>query len=130
MYQSSIFLPSSPVIPTTAGVLALEPGVVKMSTVEIFPVIPFERGAIVSVVEPIAIVSFPGRIVIIGITREIIFIHNRGWSISLLVYRSRSIFIIDRSGSGCIGASINNGRSHGNTDPGNPETNTGVYIYL
>jgi len=89
------------VIPTATGVLAIEPGVVKMSTVEIFPVIPFERGAIVSVVVTIPVVSVPNGVIIVGIAGEFVVIdHAGGLRISVLV-----------RGSGCISILVNRGRS-------------------
>jgi hypothetical protein len=101
-------------------VFVLEPGVVKMSTVEIFPMVPFEVGAIVSVVVTVPVVSVPNGVIIIGIAGEFVLVdHAGGGGIFILVNRGRGL-IDDRRGNG----------SGINPDSGQAQPYVCVDIYL
>ncbi len=96
------------VITSAVATVMFKTGMVKTSSVEIGPVIPFEIGTIMGIIKPIPVVTIPGRIVIIGISGIIVFIDdgcggisiliNRGGSISIGVDRCRSISILVNRG--------------------------------
>jgi len=124
-------LPTSSV--SAAVVFVFEPRVIKMTAIEISSVIPLEIGAIVFVINPVAEVAVPTRVVIISIPGEIVLIDDCCRSltigilaipilvISVLVHRSsRILFLINyRSGRGNIYPADRN-----------PEPDVGIYIYL
>jgi hypothetical protein len=109
-----------------------EPGMIKAAAVEITPVIPFERRAVVGIIETVAIVPVPGRVVIINVPGELIFVCysrgvlGRGGGISILVGRVRRISIIIDRGRLLIndrGLLINGGggSTYINSGAGDPE---------
>ena len=72
--------------------VVVKSSVVKTSAVEIGAMFSLEERTIVGIIQPVAIVAVPGRIVIINISGEIIFIDIL--VISILVHRSGRIAII------------------------------------
>jgi hypothetical protein len=108
--------------------LAFPPCVVKAPTIEIGPVVSFEIRPVVGVVYPIAIVTAPGRIVIIDITGEFGFAGcGRGIVPAIIcgIVVNRCGRRVDR-----CGRRVNGGRSNIHPDAGEADTDMGVYIYL
>ena len=65
---------------TSGAPIMFKSCVVKTSPIEIGPVLSFENRAIMCIVEPVPVMTVPGRIGIIGISRIISFINdNRRW---------------------------------------------------
>ena len=108
---------------------------VKTTTAEIFPVFPFKIRTVVRKVETIPVMSVPGRVIVISITREFVFVNYGCRSIvSILAdWRRRGIFILVHRGGRRILILVNYHRSGpGNNHPGraNAEAKMGVDIYL
>jgi len=106
---SAVFASVVIISPATVKPLTFEPFVVKTSAVEIPSVFPVEIGAVVFIIDPVAEVTVPNRVVIISIPREIVFIYDGGRSLSIFVlilaYRSgRILFLVNyrRRGRGNI----------------------------
>ena len=92
---SYLILPSASV----KSAVMCEPCVVEATMIEISPVVSFEERTIVFEVETIAVVTVPGRVVIVGIAGEIGFDHCGSGIVSACV-----------NGSGSDIAGINNRR--------------------
>jgi hypothetical protein len=102
------------------------PGVIEPTMIEICGVISVESATIVFEIDPVMIVTIPGRIIVVSIARELCFDHSRSGIVPPCINRSGSN--ISRSGriySGCrdSGSYINSGSR-------NPETNMRAYEYL
>ena len=97
---SAVFASVVVISSATVKPLMFEPFVVKTSTVEVFSVVPVEIGAVVFIIDPVAEVAVPNGVVIISISREIIFIYDGRRSLSIFVltlaYRSgRILFLVN-----------------------------------
>jgi hypothetical protein len=97
----------------------LETGMIEPAMVEICGVVSIEERPIVFVIDPVAIVTAPGRIVIIGVSGEIGFDNGGSGIVATCIYRSGGV----DNGSGYGGSYI---------DPGswNTETDMRAYEYL
>jgi hypothetical protein len=94
-------------------------GMIEPTMVEICGMVSIEERAIVFEIDPVAIVTAPGRIVIIGISGEICFDDGRTGIIAACVYRGACV----DHGCGYSGSYIDPGC-------GNTETNMRAYEYL
>lgn len=94
----------------------LEPAVVKTSAVEVRSVVPVEIGAIVFIIDPVAIVAVPNGVVVIHIPGEFGLIDDGGRRRSITVL-AISILVISilayRCGRRCRILLINYGRRRG-----------------
>jgi hypothetical protein len=110
-----------------AEMFVFKPFVIKTSPVEITCMLSFEKRAVVLIVEMVAEVAIPCRVVIISISGELIFVYY-GWCIFILIDRGRSIFIlVDRRF-----ILVNDRGRRSDIYPGGrePETDACIYIYL
>ena len=99
-----------------------EPGVVKMTTIKVGPVVPFKERTVVFEVETVPVVAVPGRIAIVGISGELGFTDGRSGIITVR---------IDRCGRGHISGTVNNGcGSYNDTGNRNPESDMCANEYL
>jgi hypothetical protein len=100
-----------------------EPGMVKMTTIKVGPVVSFKERTVVLKVETVPVVTIPGRVVIISVPGELGFTDSRSGIITIRINRCRG---------GRIGPTINNGCRGGYIEPGsgNPETDVCAYKYL
>ena len=98
-----------------------EPGVVKMTAMEVSPVVSFKERTVVFEIEAVPVVTVPGRIVIVGISGEIGFTDRRS---SIITVR------IDRRGR--ISGTVDNGCGSCYNDTGNrnPESDVCTNEYL
>jgi len=111
-----MLLPSPPTKPA----VVYEPGVVKMTAIEVSPVVPFKERTVVFEVKTIPVVAVPGRIIIVGVSGEVGFYDSRSGKIAICINRRRC---------GRIGGTVNNGSDN---DPGcgNPEADVCANEYL
>ena len=84
-----------------ASVVASPTGVVETAMVEIGGVVSVEDRAIVFEIDPVAIVTTPGRIIIVGISGEFRFTDCRGGIVTPGINRSGSRSIDNGCGS-CV----------------------------
>jgi len=106
---------------------------VKSSAAEVGSIVPFEIRTIVFVIDTVAVVTTPCRIVIVNISGEFILVHNGGRSrcvtiavliVLILAYRSRC-----RGGILLIYYGRRRGRrAHINPDSRNTETSVDIYL--
>jgi hypothetical protein len=104
-----------------------EPGVVKMTTIEVASVVSFKERTVVVEVETVPVVAVPGRVVIVGISGEIGFANGGSGIIAIRIYRC-----------GRISGTVNNWCGSDNrvgsdvdaTGSRNTETEVGTYEYL
>ena len=84
---------------TAATTFVFVPGMVEGPAIKICPVIPFEIRTVVCIVETVAEVAVPGRIVIVGISGIISFTYYRcgGGSVSIFILVDRSWFLVNGS---------------------------------
>jgi hypothetical protein len=78
--------------PSAITAVMVETGVIKTSTVEIGAVVPFENGAVVLEVYAIPVVTVPGGVIIIDVSREIGFAHS-GVGVIAAIIDWRRLFI-------------------------------------
>ena len=107
---------------------------VETTAIEVGSVVSFKEGTIVTVVNPVAIVTIPGRVVIIDISgvfgftnsgRCIVAAAVRGSLIVLLILIDRRRFLVDR-----CGRSVNGGRCDIHAGARDTEADVSVYVYL
>jgi hypothetical protein len=98
------------------------PGVVKMTTIKVGPVVSFKQRAVVFEVETISVVTAPCRVAIIGVSGEFGFTDRRSGIITVC---------IDRCGCERICGAVNNGcGSYHDTGNRNPESDVCANEYL
>lgn len=115
-----------------------EPFVVKPSAVEVASVVPFEIRTIVFIVDTVAVVATPCRVVIVDVPGEFVLIYNgRGsLSISILIIISVLVVLILTNRSRCRGRILliyYRGRrrcAYIYPDTRHTESDMGVDIYL
>ena len=109
------------VVPICAGSgistpCAFPPGMVEATAIEVFPVVPLEIRAIVCEVVPIAVVTVPGGIVIVGVAREVCFTDSRVGIVSAFI-----------DGGGC---GVDRSRSDIYSGARDTETDMCIYVHL
>jgi hypothetical protein len=95
--------PISGPAPTAAIVSLAEPTIVKTTAIKISGIPSFEKWPIVGIIIVIPVVTVPGRIVIISISREFVFIPYRAGSVGISIWilvngRRRRIYRPHRDG--------------------------------
>jgi len=113
--------------PTT---IVFPTSVVKASAIEIGSVVSFKPGTIVLEVDPVAVVTGPGRVVVIDITGVLGFTNFGGGIIAAAISRSGLIIggirlLVYGSRSG-----VNRSRCNIHPRTGDTKADVRVYIYL
>ena len=103
---------ASPAIVMTPAMVASPTVVVEAAMVEVSGVVSIEKGAIVFEIDPVAIVTTPCGIIIIGVSGIFRFAYSGCGIVSAIINRSGCVFgllYIDGCGGGCSvgGADIN-----------------------
>lgn len=100
-----------------------EPGVVKMTTIKVGPVVSFKERTVVFEVETIPVVAVPGRIAIVGVSGELGLTDGGSGIVTVC---------INRRGGGRIRGTVNNGygRCYHDTGNRNPESDVCADEYL
>lgn len=107
----------SPMIRISAVMFPM--GMVEATVVEVSGVVSVEEGAIVFKIDPVAIVTTPGRIVIVSISGVICFTYFRSGVVATVICGGR-----------CGVYGCGNGSAHINTGSRDPETNMRTDEYL
>lgn len=99
-------------------------GVIESAVIEVSGVVSVEEGAIVFEIDPVAIVTTPGRIVVVSISGEVCFTDRR---IGVVAAVCGSRFSVGRIGFSVDGGRCGvyrcgNGSAHINAGSGYPET--------
>lgn len=118
-----VMTPTSVVIPAAPGTFVVIPLVIETVSIKISPVVSFEIRPVVAEIYAVAVVSIPGRIVIIGISRILGFTRGRRRIIATVIFLG---------GSGCIGVAVFYGSRSSDNHPGtrDMETEAGANINL
>jgi len=103
--------------------------VVKTPAIEVSSVVSFEEGAVVSEVDPVAVVTIVGRVVVVSVAGVFGLANIRSGIVTTVAILGLVVYGcglgINRCGSG-----VNGGRSNIHPGAGDTKADMGIYVHL